>query len=477
MSQNFPADMTAFGLSGAMSDVMSRIVTALLAQRSSLSGTARPTAGLEAGFLHYDTVSGSLWCNFGDRGWGPTGWRAVRRVSATGDIESSDGAILVDTSGAPVTMTLPPIIAPTSTDDNMDGRVFVVVNLGGNPLTIEADGDDVLDAVEITVTGGTAVFLGNENPGGDPTWHKLFQTTEPGDLSVSSLTITETDAGSVGAQIDTIHDSASPAVSDEVFRHQIKGRNASAGLVTLAQVRTLVKNVTAGAEESEFQIGIMKAGVLVPASAVCKVAGGAVRFYVAGIELPSDATLLSAMGTLDPTADLFAIWDASAGAWVKMTPDAYMDAALARAAAVAKVSRSSWASYNTSQNVELAIAWTQTDEESVAGMHDPSSNNNRLIAVLAGLYQYWGGFEFSTTSSVSGNWYGAVKDSGGGYVEISRGPTSVAMTGARIAKMGGSIRLAANGWIEFIAYQNLATTLGFSTATWAPYFGMRRIAA
>lgn len=64
----------------------------------------------------------------------------VRSVSATGDIASTDGLVLVDATAGAVTMTLP--LAAS-----VPGRVFAVkkVDASGNAVTVDGNGSETID--------------------------------------------------------------------------------------------------------------------------------------------------------------------------------------------------------------------------------------------------------------------------------------------------------------------------------------------
>lgn len=186
MSQNYPA---SFNPQGALTDFLSQVTDALDTVHTAFSGAARPTVAVGAGTLHYNETDGRLWANFGDRGWGPADWASPRIVDDAATVATADSSIFADTTSAGFALTLPEIDSGVSTDDLMDGRVFMIANIGANALEIAPDGSDEIEGSTASLflrrQGDWIILCGDLNDPGTPNWRTLARGYAPGPLAVN----------------------------------------------------------------------------------------------------------------------------------------------------------------------------------------------------------------------------------------------------------------------------------------------------
>lgn len=106
-----------------------------------------------------------------------------------------------------------------------------------------------------------------------------------------------------GPRLTLRHDTASPAPDDVIGRLAFQTRNDAGALYTGVELRALVKNAAAGAEEVWFEAGLMNAGAFVPAGLSLRVVGGALKLYVDGAEVGTGGAAAAAAASLTHSAD------------------------------------------------------------------------------------------------------------------------------------------------------------------------------
>lgn len=256
------------------------------------------------------------------------------------------------------------------------------------------------------------------------------------DEATGAVTRTRHDAGADGPRHTLVHDSPSPAADDVIGSLVFRSRNDAGALFTGVELRALAKSVAAGAEEVWFEAGVVKAGVFVASGLSLRVVGGALRLYVDGAEV------------------------GAGGGGSGIGPHVHARRGTTQAIA---------------QNTETALQFTTTVEEDVAGMHDPVTNNSRLVAKQAGRYYFYGTAEFAGTSSLAGQFFGACLKNGsaGNYLDIDNKSHTATIRTVRVA---GYARLAIDDFIEFLVYQNVQASLNVLTRnSTLPFFGMTKI--
>ncbi|KKN56842.1 hypothetical protein LCGC14_0568240 [marine sediment metagenome] len=75
-----------------------------------------------------------------------------------------------------------------------------------------------------------------------------FAVTSTGFALVSPVTVTSIDAGATGATLNLVHDSASPAISDEIGLISFKGNDDGGAVSIYAELAGLILDPSAGAE-------------------------------------------------------------------------------------------------------------------------------------------------------------------------------------------------------------------------------------
>lgn len=105
-----------------------------------------------------------------------------------------------------------------------------------------------------------------------------------------SLSVTNTDAGTTGVQITTLHSSASPAPNDIPFRLVVTGKNSAAATVTYGDIDCVILDPVSTSEDSYWEFYSMIAGT---ASVVS-------RFYKAGSFLTTSLYSVGVNGATNP---------------------------------------------------------------------------------------------------------------------------------------------------------------------------------
>lgn len=226
------------------------------------------------------------------------------------------------------------------------------------------------------------------------------------------------------------HDSASPAVDDVIGRFAFQARNDAGGLYTGAELRAIVKNAAAGAEEVWFEAGIMNAGTFVPSGLSLRVVGGAVKLFIDGVEAGTGG---------------------GGGGGVFSGARVYNSAAIS-------------IPHNTPTVLTFDSERWDTD-----GYHNPATNPSRLTAPVDGYYHVRGQIFWQTINNTSREVYIRLD----GTTIISERDLSLDNRGAGVSTI---YQLVAGQYCELAVYQSSGSSITITQiAEYSPEFLIYKI--
>jgi len=120
-----------------------------------------------------------------------------------------------------------------------------------------ANGDVTALRVSVTETAvGGAAYLADLRAGAAGTSRRLAVTT------AGDLTLRSDSAGTLGPTVTLLHDSASPAASDELSRLVFQGRDSAANLTEYGRLSAVLVDPTNTSEDGELRLHAMGGGTL-----------------------------------------------------------------------------------------------------------------------------------------------------------------------------------------------------------------------
>lgn len=136
--------------------------------------------------------------------------------------------------------------------------------------------------------------------------------------------------------------------------------------------------------------------------------------------------------------------------------------------------------HNTTQSIttgtETSVAFNTERFDTFAGsgstMHDTSTNNTRLTALVAGIYMIGGGFEWAADP---GNTLISIRFNG--TTTIAKTQEAAAGSDTRALTISTLYQLATNDYVELRAFQSTGAGLNIqSSGNYTPEFWMVRVA-
>lgn len=110
-----------------------------------------------------------------------------------------------------------------------------------------------------------------------------------------TITAQSDSAGAIGVLLTTLHNSASPAANDTIFRLVVTGKDSGANTTTYAQADVFIQDPVDGTEDAYFVFKTMQAGTLSNALLLSGGGSGLVnRLYGGGLTIDAGGFVVTA---------------------------------------------------------------------------------------------------------------------------------------------------------------------------------------